>query len=193
MTPRDFALLAQEAYTAKPDIGNALSASRAILRQTDDGLVVAFPGTDNFKCWEADFDIGLQDVPGVGQVHRGFWEAWRAIQFEVLDAISGKPAIFVGHSLGAAIAIMAAVDTTISGNPPAAIYGFEPPRVSPSANVSTLLAMVPQFLYQNGNDIVPFVPFGWHLNGTMTKIGTPLLPILNARDHAMARVLLALQ
>lgn len=53
MTPRDFALLAQEAYSAKPDIGKADSASRAIVRQTAGGLV--------------------------GQVHHGFWKAWGAI------------------------------------------------------------------------------------------------------------------
>ena len=79
MTPRDFALLAQEAYFAKPDIGKADSASRAIVRHTADGLVVAFPGTDNVACWLADLDIHQIPVEGAGNVHAGFWRAWQTI------------------------------------------------------------------------------------------------------------------
>src|SRR6516225_8963025 len=112
MTPRDFALLAQEAYTATPDIGKADSASRAIVRQTAGGLVVAFPGTDNVPGWIADLDIRQAAVEGVGDVHRGFWQAWQAIAPAVTTAIGDQPVTLVGHSLGAAIAIMAAVSVT---------------------------------------------------------------------------------
>lgn len=194
MNPRDFALIAQEAYSAKPDIGEADSASRAILRDTPAGLVVAFPGSDNFECWRADFDIDLIDVPGVGKVHHGFWRSWEAIQLPVLAAIDGRPVTFVGHSLGAALAIMAAVATVIGGNPAREVYAFEPPRVSPTANVAKLLMQSPTQinLYKNGNDIVPDVPLGWCQSGLLKKIGIPLLPIPNARDHMMDRVILAL-
>lgn len=194
MNARDFALLAQEAYSAKPDIGDADSASRAILRQTPAGLVVAFPGSDNFECWKTDFDIGLEDVAGVGKIHSGFWQAWQAIQLPVLTAIDGQPVTFVGHSLGAALAIMATVATIIGGNPPVAVYGFEPPRVSPSTNVAKLLmsAKTQVNLYKNGNDIVPDVPLGWYQSGLLQKIGTALMPIPNARDHMMDRVIAAL-
>lgn len=188
MTPRDYALLAQEAYSAAPDIGKADSASRAIVRQTDAGLCVAFPGTDNMDCFGADFDIVPMDVPGVGLVHRGFWLAWQAIAADVIDAIGDKPVTVVGHSLGAAIAICAALSLTIAGKPPVALYGFEPPRVSPDISVRTVLAKAPVHLYKNGNDIVPDVPPGWQHAGLLTKVGTPLLPFPNVRDHALARV-----
>jgi triacylglycerol lipase len=192
MSPRDFALLAQEAYTAAPDIGIGDSASRAIVRQTAVGLVVAFPGTDNLDCWGADFDIVPVSVPGAGEVHRGFLDAWRAISVPVLAAIAGQPVTLVGHSLGAAIALMAAMDMTVSSNPPVAVFCFEPPRVSPDLTIRTLLAKVPLHLYKNGNDLVPDVPPGWHHAGLLTHIGKPALPFPNVQDHAIAKVIAAL-
>lgn len=192
MSPHDFALLAQEAYSAKPDIGKADSASRAIVRNTAAGLVIAFPGTDNADCLDADLDFVPITVPGVGQVHGGFWKAWQPISVPILAAIDGRPATLVGHSLGAAIAIMAAVEMTIGGNPPAAVYGFEPPRVSPSGNVATLLAGVKMDLYKNGNDIVPELPPEWSHAGPLISIGTPALPFSNLADHSIAKVIEAL-
>ncbi|NVI06342.1 lipase family protein [Paraburkholderia youngii] len=192
MTPRDFALLAQEAYTAMPDIGIANSASRAIVRQTAGGLVVAFPGTDNVPCWLADLDIRQVSVAGVGEVHRGFWQAWQAIAPAVTSAVGAQAVTLVGHSLGAAIAIMAAVSMTLAGKPPAAVYGFEPPRVSSGMGVRTLLSNVHVRLYKNGNDIVPDVPLGLSHAALLTQIGRPALPIANVQDHMIDRVIAAL-
>ncbi|MDR8750792.1 hypothetical protein FEP95_04738 [Burkholderia multivorans] len=192
MTPRDFALLAQEAYSAKPDIGKTDSASRAIVRQTAAGLVVAFPGTDNLDCVAADLDAHPIDVIGIGQVHHGFWKAWGAIAVDVLAAIDGRPVTLVGHSLGAAIAIMAASAMVVGGNPPAAVYGFEPPRVSTNGSVAAVLAKVPLNLFKNGNDIVPDLPPDWQHAGSIQQIGRAALPFPNVTDHAIARVIAAL-
>lgn len=192
MTPRDFALLAQEAYTAAPDIGKADSASRAIVRQTAGGLVIAFRGSDNELSWETDFDIETVDVPGAGKFHAGFWNAWRAIATDVLAAIDGRPVTFVGHSLGAALCIAAALDTTISGNPPAAVYGFEPPRVSPDMGARVALRAVDVKLFRNGLDIVPTVPLDWRHAAPLIRIGKPALPIVNTIDHQLERVIAAL-
>lgn len=192
MNAHDYALLAQEAYLAKPDIGDPDSASRAIVRQTAAGLVIAFPGTDNADCVGADIDIGPMVVPGIGKVHRGFWQAWQAIAVPVLAAVDGKPVTLVGHSLGAAIAIMAAAQMTMSGNPPVAVFGFEPPRTSPNLGLRTLLAKVPLHLYVNGLDLVPSLPLDWQHPGVLTHIGKPSMPLPNVKDHAIARVIAAL-
>lgn len=191
MNPYEYALIAQEAYTATPDIGIAGSASRAIIRHTAAGLCIAFPGSDNPECWEADFDVIPLDVPGVGEMHKGFWRAWQAIEDPVLAAIGNQLVTLVGHSLGGAIAICAAVSLALNGKPPAAVYGFEPPRVSPGDGVAKLLAGVPLHLYKNGGDIVPDLPFGWHHGAPLTHIGPPAL--LNVDDHALGRVLDALK
>lgn len=192
MSPRDYALIAQEAYTAKPDIGDADSASRAIVRHTDAGLCIAFPGTDNADCWLADLNALPMSVPGIGDVHRGFWQAWEAISVPVLAAIAGQPVTLVGHSLGAAIALLAAAEMTMSGNPPAAVFAFEPPRVSPGIAVRTLLSGVQLHLYKNGNDLVPDLPLGWSHAGLLTHIGKPVLLLPNVADHSIERVILGL-
>ncbi|MGF6643102.1 alpha/beta fold hydrolase [Paraburkholderia sp. GAS82] len=192
MTPHDFALLAQEAYTAVPDIGTADSASRAIIRETPAGLVVAFPGTNNVTCWLADLDVAPTPVDGAGDVHRGFWLAWQAIAAEVLAAIGDKPVTLVGHSLGAAIAIMAAISLTVSGKPPAAVFGFEPPRVSTGVNVAAVLRDVRVSLFKNGNDLVPDVPPGWNHAAPLMHIGAAACPFPNVSDHLIARVVEAL-
>ena len=109
-----------------------------------------------------------------------------------IAAIDGNPVTLVGHSLGAAIALMAAADLTISGNPPVAVYGFEPPRVSTGLGVRALLSRVPLHLYKNGNDVVPDVPPGWHHAALLTHIGKASLPFANLQDHRIARVIAAL-
>jgi triacylglycerol lipase len=192
MTPRDFALIAQEAYTATPDIGVADSASRAIVRPTDAGLVIAFPGTDNAACFAADFDIEPFDVAGVGKVYRGFWNAWEAISLPVLDAVAAGPVTLVGHSLGAAIALCAAAYMTVGGNPPAAVFAFEPPRVGDDMGIRTALAGVPLYLFRNGNDMVTDLPPEGHHPAMLTPIGYPAFPFPNLADHAMERVIAAL-
>lgn len=193
MTPYDYALIADEAYSADPDIGEEDTASRAIVRNTPDGLCIAFPGTNNLASWIADLDAHMVPVDGIGPVHHGFWKAWLAIADPVLNAIGDQPVTFVGHSLGAAIAIMAAAMATAAGKPPIAVYGFEPPRVSSDMSIRTLLAGVPLHLYRNGNDIVPTVPWGCYHAGILTGIGEALLPIPNVQDHMMTRVLGALK
>lgn len=192
MTPHDFALLAQEAYSAAPDIGQEDSASRAIIRQTDAGLVVAFPGTDNAECLAADFDIEPYGVPGIGKVYRGFWQAWQAIAIPVLTAINGRPVTLVGHSLGGAIAICAAAYMAVGGNPPSAVFAFEPPRVGDDMGIRTALAAVPLYLFRNGNDLVTDLPPVGHHPAMLTPIGTPTFPFPNLADHAIAKVIAAL-
>nr|WP_285293285.1 lipase [Burkholderia glumae] len=185
-------MLAREAYTAAPDIGVADSASRAIVRQTAAGLVFAFSGTDNAASWLADLDVLPVDVSGVGLVHRGFWGAWSAIAPAVVAALGGQPVTLVGHSLGAALAICAAAALTSAGRAPAAVYGFEPPRVAAGPRLTLLLAGVPVHLFKNGNDVVPDVPLGWRHVALLTHIGVPALPFPNVEDHAIDRVIAAL-
>lgn len=192
MTPHDSALLAQAAYDAPPDIGELDSASRAIVRDTPGGLVIAFRGSDNDACWAADFDAFPMDVDGIGKLHRGIWLAWQVMAKDVLAAIDGKPVTLVGHSLGGALALMCAIQMTVSGNSPAAVWGFEPPRISPGPEFGALLAHVPITLYRYGNDIVPMLPENWYLPVELTPIGVPELPFDNPFDHKLSKSIAAL-
>jgi len=192
MSARDFALLAQEAYSAKPDIGDADSASRAIVRETAGGLVVAFPGSDNLPCWIADLDAIPMDVPGMGSVHRGFYEAWNSISVDVLAAIDGRPVTLVGHSLGGSIALVAAACMAVGGNPPSAVYAFEPARVSYDMTLRILLRQIPLHLYRNGSDPVTDLPLGGVHPWFLTHIGkrAGILPVI--ADHLLPNVIASL-
>jgi len=192
MIPLDYAFLAQEAYAAAPDIGIADSASRAIVRQTPAGLVVAFRGSDDIDAWLHDFDALTTDVMGVGPVHAGFWDAWQSIATDVLAAINGQPVTLVGHSLGAAIALCAATEMTLSGIMPIAVYGFESPRISPTSCVADLLKSINPWLCRNGSDPVPDVPPLWRAGGVVRQVGKPAGLVPDVDDHLMDRVIASL-
>jgi hypothetical protein len=192
LLPRDYALIAQEAYAVKPDIGSAPGPSCAIVRDTADGRVIAFPGTDSIADLMADFDVTPTAVPSLGRIHNGFWRAWSAISVQVESAAGDAPVTFVGHSLGAALSIIAGAARVAAGKPVQAIYGFEPPRVSPEPTIGNVLSTTSVILYKNGNDAVTDVPPLWPQSGQLIGIGKATYPWPNLRDHALARVIAAL-
>jgi hypothetical protein len=189
MAARAYALLAQEAYDAPPDIGKADSASRAIVRDTADGLVVAFPGSNNLPSWIADLNALPKSVPGMGSVHSGFMDAWEAIAAQVLAAIGERPATLVGHSLGGSISLLAAAALTLAGKPPVAVWAFEPARVSFDLTLRNLLAKVPLHLWRNGSDPVTNLPIGGVHPRPLIHIGKPagILPVI--ADHLLPAVM----
>lgn len=192
MTPADYALLAARAYTEQPTIGLESSAARAV---DFGGGVVGFPGTNNLACWLADLDATIDDVPGMGRLHAGFWRAFQSISEPLLARLDVE--VTVGHSEGAALAILYAAQLCIAGKPPKAVYAFEPPRVSADGTLAALFAThgVELMLTQNGNDVVPDVPrlcSPWQHPAPLQRIGSAALPFPNVDDHLIAHVVVAL-
>lgn len=192
MTPADYALLAMRAYSERPSFGAPSSAARAIVFQPG---VVGFPGTNNLACWLADLDAAAADVPGMGRLHAGFWRAFQSIEGPLMALTDVT--VTLGHSEGAALAILYAAQLCIAGKPPKAVYAFEPPRVSACGTLAALFATygVSLMLTQNGNDVVPDVPRllePWQHAAPLHQIGRPALPFANVEDHLMGRVLAAL-
>ena len=191
MTPQDYARLAQRAYSVKPQIGAPASAARAIV----EGDAIAFPGSDNLACWLADLDVDVVKVDGLGLLHRGFWKAFSTISSQLLALPAA--AVTVGHSEGAALAILFAAALCMAGRPPRAVYGFEPPRVSADPTLANLLSAhgVEVNLYRNGQDVVPMVPRllrAWQHPAPLIEIGRAAWPMPNVEDHKIARVIQAL-
>jgi triacylglycerol lipase len=189
MTPRDYAELAQAAYNDPPDIGQVDSASRAIVRQTPGGLVVAFRGSDDAAAWAHDFFAVPVSVPGMGVIHAGFHDAWTDMASQVIAAIGDQPVTLVGHSLAGAIAEIAAAALVLAGKPPVAVWAFEPPRPSFDLTLRVLLKDVPLHLYRCGSDPVPDLPPNGVHPGLLTHIGKPagILPDIN--DHLLTTVI----
>lgn len=101
---------------------------------TEDFAVLAFRGTDSLDDWRTDSRREL--VPRKwcdGRVHRGFAEAlsigWWRVAHLVGLAPRGLPLLVTGHSLGGALAVLAAVRLQREGIPVAHVCTFGQPRV----------------------------------------------------------------
>jgi len=192
MTPADYARLAARAYSTPPTIGSEDTAARAV----DFGQgVIGFPGTNNLACWLADLDAGTTYVPGLGKLHSGFWCAFDMISAPLM--LRTDVVVTLGHSEGAALAILYAAALCQAGKPPKAVYAFEPPRTSCDGTLAALFAAhgVTLYLTQNGEDIVPMVPRlldAWQHPAPLHRIGHATLPCPNVEDHMIDRVVAAL-
>jgi len=102
-------------------------------------------------------DITVFRVPllgGFGTVHSGFLEALASVWDPISNALSGLgvPVFYAGHSLGAALATLAA-----ARRPPDAVYTFGSPLVGDSDFAATL-SQAPVFRIVDGSDLVTRVP-----------------------------------
>lgn len=197
MSARLYAELAREAYTAAPDIGDEDSAVRAILRQTDDGLAMAFRGTDNLLCWLADLHADAIPAGKLGRLHHGFWQAYCSADAALMRY---SPDVICGHSEGAALALIYAGMLCLAkpARPPKAVFAFEPPHVCADDKLGDLLAAngVALTITRNGNDVVPIIPrvlYHWRHPGPVRAIGKARWPVPNIEDHAIASVIEALE
>ena len=187
--------LSDIAYTTLPTIGEEKSASRAIISRTENTTFISFPGSDNIACWLADLDAETISCLNMGTVHRGFWNTLNAILNPIYDKIClDKNVVFTGHSLGGALAFLAAGYFCNYENMDISAYAFEPPRISIDDTLRQL------FIHRNvnavatrfGEDLVPEIPrilHDWKHPVDLFQFGKPLLPILNIEDHLMKNIL----
>jgi triacylglycerol lipase len=117
--------------------------------------VLVFRGTTGrLSNWLSNLDMVASQWTAGGNVHRGFrnifMELWDTIA-TALEAME-KPVYYTGHSLGGALATLAA-----SLRPPRAVYTFGTPRIG-DAEFAQTLANVPVFNVFNPKDIVTELP-----------------------------------
>jgi pimeloyl-ACP methyl ester carboxylesterase len=134
-------------------------STQAFLAACDTVALLAFRGTEagQLNDLKVDVDIRLVTFEGEAKVHRGFLagldQVWSdvAVQLERLAA-QGLPVWYTGHSLGAALATLAA-----ARRPPAATFTFGSPRVGNLALVQRLAGM-PVYRLVNCCDVAATVP-----------------------------------
>ena len=104
--------------------------------------------------WLVNLDVALSPWPSGGRVHRGFKSNLLALWDTVDVALQALtvPVFYTGHSLGGAMASLAA-----SLRPPRAVYTFGAPRIG-DAEFARHLAHVPIFNVFNPRDIVTGLP-----------------------------------
>lgn len=152
--------LAAEAYGPSPDIQCSGDIAANVIDESG-ALVVACRGTVISDLDNVATD--LRALPrwrsGAGLVHPGFWDAAHEIWCEVRAKVtSSEYAIcFVGHSLGAAMAICLAAMTAEFGRR-STVLALAPPRVG-GLHLRWALQNEAIYLVRRANDAVPLVPF----------------------------------
>jgi len=127
--------------------------TQAILATDYADVVLAFRGTEEPRDLFRDLRYIKTDFPGGGRVHRGFYSAFLEVWDEIAADLKNLayPKIYTGHSLGAALAVMAAVMA-----PPREVHVYGCPRVGNRAFTDRLKC--PVFRYENWFDLVTYVP-----------------------------------
>jgi hypothetical protein len=127
-------------------------------------LFVTFAGSDPGKGidWATDF----QAVPSPTGLHSGFDAAvgtvWPKIETAIVNRLKpDEPVFFTGHSLGGALAILAAARAAQLKNPPKiVVYTFGSPRNGGTEFFRDYTRRLGNSTFRliHGNDIVPTVP-----------------------------------
>jgi triacylglycerol lipase len=144
-------------------------STQCFIASNNQFAIVAFRGSEGWKLnetfdprraladWTTDFDIRLADWYRGGRVHRGFRDALEEVWPEIFPhmeklADSGCKIWVTGHSLGAALAILAADRfRDVQG-----VYSFGSPRVGDRKFQENF--QLQAYRVVNGDDLVSRVP-----------------------------------
>jgi len=179
--------------------------TEAVIMSNDRIIVVAFRGTQFTATWAqfiadfvaTDLDVAMVSVPEFGsgaKVHRGFRAAFLQERERVLDAVrvqrtAGQRIWVTGHSLGGALAILAARTIRAQGMQVRGLYTYGCPRaVNESFRSAIGISNVQRYVY--ALDLVPMVPddgplFGYRHVGRTNNFEVPPLPFAGPYDSVL--------
>lgn len=139
--------------------------TQAFVAGKDAHLIVCFRGTSSGKDALVDTRfLKTSAFGGRGRVHRGFNKAldsvWGQLEAAAGAMGDGKKLFLSGHSLGAALAQLAAHRFALEGYPVAGIYVYGSPRIGDPEyrDVYNELLEAKTFLHINNKDIVARIP-----------------------------------
>lgn len=131
---------------------------------SSDTLLVAFKGTTTLREAFVDMNIGQIDLGKFGKVHRGFYEYFAEMHRDHLTDLFNETSygnfVFTGHSLGGAIATIAAsYFGGLFSDKNVYCISFGAPRVGNARFVKTFHKRVHKsFRFENRNDVVTNLP-----------------------------------
>ncbi|NER81620.1 MAG: lipase family protein [Leptolyngbya sp. SIO1D8] len=149
--------------------------TQAFMFRKDSHIVLIFRGSQQAADWKTNFKFRLREfamyqppksgeIP-TGKVHRGFQTAWEGVEKRVIIQLKkwwGKDTHFwvAGHSLGGALAALAATSLDYQGFRVSGLYTFGQPRVGDWKFTRQVNARMGDrmFRYVNNNDVVPLIP-----------------------------------
>ncbi len=145
--------------------GFSRNTAQAALVEHEDYLCFAFRGTDEPKDWLDNINA-FSTAELFGEFHRGFWNSvediWQGLFRLYQDKRNEqpRPLFLTGHSLGGAMATVAASRLIHNDLPFTSTYTFGQPRAMTlaTARVFNIEARGRTHRFQNNNDIVTRVP-----------------------------------
>ena len=166
---------------------NKTTGTHVTVTTYDDCTVIAFRGTASLRDWITDAEFPLRPLPGSpARVHAGFLTAINSILPDLLAFLvppkvqgaerkASRVLLLTGHSLGGALAVLAAWFLQAQGLPVHSIYTFGQPRVGDRTFATHYSSLLGAKTYRtvNQNDIVPRVPgvlLGYKHAGEMALI-----------------------
>ncbi len=134
---------------------------------TDQLVVLTFRGTDGLRDFFYDFNFAPRDLDRF-HVHRGFWDCFEAARDDVAEGLreaeaGGKRLFITGHSLGGALATLAAAEFhreyDITG-----VYTYGKPATGLRNFADYLNSELDGrcFRFANRGDVITRVPPGFH-------------------------------
>lgn len=135
---------------------------------SDSSIYVVFRGSSSIQNWIVDLDVLKTEYttfPECGcQVHAGFFKSEQYVINDIITEVKSLREKFpsyhvktTGHSLGAALAALAALDLIASGIPTTS-YTYGQPRVGDEKFASFVSSKLSIVRVTHNKDIVPHVP-----------------------------------
>lgn len=139
--------------------------TQALVARAPLTTIVAFRGTEPSKVKDLLTDVSCQLIPGaLGMVHRGFWRSlegiWEQLCRAVAEVHDERSYLWItGHSLGGALAQLAAARLATDSKPVQGIYTFGAPRCGDREFASRYAKQATGATYRvvNEQDFVPKV------------------------------------
>lgn len=171
------AAMSRHAY-AEADLSIPETDTHCLVVEADDCIAIVFRGTDSIRDWITDVDFLREELLtsrrfGRAEVHSGFLQAYQSILGALTDRLrvladghladghhSTKPIFVAGHSLGGALALLAALELERQGFEIAQVYTYGQPRLGNRAFCRVYNAALGDRTYRvvYQEDIVPRVP-----------------------------------
>jgi len=154
-------------FQVSTTVGDSGSAHFGFVGIFNNTVFVSLRGTDNIEGWIQDAEFTQTSYPGVpnAMVHEGFLQDYLSLSYSIKSAVAKLSSgginrvIVTGHSLGAALATLAAVDLAQNASLSVEVINFGSPRVGNQAfatYANKILKSVKRFTWNR--DLVPQLP-----------------------------------
>lgn len=140
---------------------------QAFIAHNDNAIILSFRGTSSIEDWMTNSAFGFTSFAGgLGKVHRGFSEALYLVWGDIIQILGrvqtkAQPIWITGHSLGGALAALAAAHfALVLDKPIRGVYTFGQPRVGDREYSRNFEADLKGrvFRFVNNSDIVTRIP-----------------------------------